>query len=831
MKKKSSAFFCFLLILATLLTSCLAGTDTPSASTETGTSETTEIMSSAEITETDALTSEAATSVQTTEAQTSAAQETTGATEPTVPESPDPFPGISSLLYYENFESYGTISSTSSTVSALGWSIQNTSDGAYKDSTADYSIVSHNGSNQLYVSNNKSGAADSYIMLLSKSQFGFFHKFNYTIQYDIEYADAGDNSRYITLVSEYSGSFYDSFHFRNGGYADNQCHAYGSWYTYDDSTSTNYAANKSSTSKYSIAYKLLGKYYDGTQLFKGISVSVRYVMDWENGIRVYMRVNTPGYNSTGKWILVSEYSAASSAAEFLTPNAGNGAVVLKTGTTQNGYIDNIIIWRGTGSEPADKTSALLSSRTSGHSYLSISGVETCIYTGKTRENVENTKWLLDGVPVYSGGILYGVAYKCGQGYTLSSFNPDNDSLMQLISSTTQTQFASYLSKLSSSGYTQDYYYTCENNIYASYYNGYNRVYTYYTAASKTARVILDRSSDCSVTDFSYSYTKKKGDTTIIYQYGLPMNEAGVNIANNSEQKIDCGMMYVIKLADNSVVIIDGGGYQQFDTAEIDGFMSFLQNVTGAGENGKIRIAGWYITHCHSDHFAGLCLFIKKYSSRLNVERIFFNFPSVYTNDATLSGHKSNYQKLLSYIKTYLNSDITFLKLHTGEVIQLADVSFQVLFTHEDIVDNVTASTGISGDFNNSCTVLRITFDGKTFMLLGDINRPAMTIIMNNYTSNTLKADVVQLAHHVINNVSELYKVIQAPVVFVPQSPNGSTLNTTRQTAFNTAMQYVKNNMLYYASKGTYGISADSGTLSLVFTDKVYGGAYTTAWGW
>jgi hypothetical protein len=107
----------------------------------------------------------------------------------------------------------------------------------------------------------------------------------------------------------------------------------------------------------------------------------------------------------------------------------------------------------------------------------------------------------------------------------------------------------------------------------------------------------------------------------------------------------------------------------------------------------------------------------------------------------------------------------------------------------------------------------------------------MNVLIQNYTAATLKADLVQLAHHVINDLSELYNIIQAPVMFVPQSPNGSIINTTRQSSFYTAKSYIKNDMYYYASKGTYGLSVVNDSLSLTFNDKVYGGAYITDWGW
>ena len=38
-----------------------------------------------------------------------------------------------------------------------------------------------------------------------------------------------------------------------------------------------------------------------------------------------------------------------------------------------------------------------------------------------------------------------------------------------------------------------------------------------------------------------------------------------------------------------------------------------------------------------------------------------------------------------------------------------------------------------------------------------------------HTRKALKADAVQMAHHVMNDVSNLYNVVSAEVVFIPQS--------------------------------------------------------------
>ncbi len=770
-----------------------------------------------------------------------------------------PTPTGERLIYFEGFDSVAASSDTATTLSSLGWVKDTTSNGAYANNSSAYSIVDHGGSRRLYIENNKGGATDSYVIVLSSALMGKFHEQNYTYQYDVEYADAGNAKRYIVLVSEYNGQYYNSFHFRNGGNGNNQVHINGSWLTYDADGEL-FAAG---TGAKSIAKKLLDR-DDSTSdsVFAGVDVSIRYVVDWENGNSVYMRVNSEGYANTGKWILVSKSSPSGNGSSQWSPASGGAAIVLKTGTTQNGYIDNITIWEGTGDEPADKSSPLIRSTDkvcSGHNYSgtgSCSDPNVCIYCGElsdkntghsfaaisgvgdkrctvcsTLESSHKAGFALPTLPVYSGGSAAKALYAAGHGIDDPSFDKDSDSPMLIISKTNAQQFTSYVATLKTYGMTEVYNYACDGNLYVELKNGDEFVYTYFTASVGETRIIIDAHSELSPSEFGYTYEKKAGDTTIFYQYGVPMNEAGVNISNNDEKKIDCGMMYVMKLADNSVMVLDGGGYQQFDAAQIDGFMSFLRNITGTPSGQKIKIAAWYMSHGHSDHFAGFCLFIKKYNAELDFDRIMFNFPSANSPNATLAGGRSNYKKLIGYIDKYLSDDgIKYIKLHTGQVIQLADVSLRVIYTHEDIVDPTNASSEISSDYNNSSAVLRIEFDGKSIMFLGDINKPAMNVIIANNKAESLKCDIVQLAHHVINDLSKLYNITQAPVVLVPQSPNGAVLNNTRKAAMDAAKKYLKNDMLFYASLETTGLAVQNGEVVKVFEAPVHGGKYGN-WSW
>ena len=238
-----------------------------------------------------------------------------------------------------------------------------------------------------------------------------------------------------------------------------------------------------------------------------------------------------------------------------------------------------------------------------------------------------------------------------------------------------------------------------------------------------------------------------------------------------------------------------------------------------------------LTHGHSDHMSGFLLFVKKYHNNIKLERLFYNFPSANSPTEILSGARGTYTKLVSYINQYFKDDgFVYIKTHTGQEFKLADITINVFYTHEDLVNPTTALSEVANDYNNSSSVLKITIDGKILMFYGDINKPAMNVIIANNSDASLKCDIVQLAHHVINDLSTIYNKNKAPVVLVPQSPNGATLNSTRRAAMNAAKKYVQDDMLFYASEGTVGLQVIDGKITKVFTAPVHGGAYGS-WSW
>ena len=450
-----------------------------------------------------------------------------------------------------------------------------------------------------------------------------------------------------------------------------------------------------------------------------------------------------------------------------------------------------------------------------------------------KEIPSTSGWGIESIPAFDGGTNSRTVYSAGQGLVDATFPEALNSDMMVISETDTEMFYRYCGKLEENGYCEVFSNECDGNLFREFYGEAGYVYVYYVSAKKVTNVILDKNSTVSPEQFGYSYDKMPGDTTVLYQYGLPQiqeivpynDEIGFFVATDGTQWIDCGMCYIIRLADGAIVIIDGGSYHQFDEAQIDGMMRFMREITGTGENEKIRIAGWFITHIHSDHMSGMALFFKKYGSNFTLERIFCNFPTVGNK---FGGYKT-VGKFIEYLHQYLGTEFEFLKVHTGQVFSLADVSFDIIYTHEDCVWPLTGASVFGYDTNNTCTVVKVTFDDCSFMVLGDINDVASAIILRNNSDETLKADIVQVAHHTINNLSVLYSHIQPNVAFVPASRATASYGDRKQM-MEELQKMIDEGMIFYSGDGTFGISVIDGKIGKVYEHPVDGGPYE-GWDW
>ena len=377
----------------------------------------------------------------------------------------------------------------------------------------------------------------------------------------------------------------------------------------------------------------------------------------------------------------------------------------------------------------------------------------------------------------------------------------------MISGTTASEFSAYLERLESYDYHTETLTEIDGNLYACMSNMLRRVYVYYTASEQTVRVIDD---GLSVSAKRFSYTTPVGeyqnDGAMFWLYGLNMAEYPK--PDNSPYP-NCGQLQIIRCADNSVILIDGGTAVQSDAAQLD---AFLHQITGKTSDETVTVSCWYITHVHSDHMGGVYQLLNQYSSKYDLQRLLVNTPMV-------SQYKDAATDMAKSIASMLNAKYPAcmeLKAHAGQVIQLSDVTLQVLFTHEDlcnmngtlsmtekgITDEGEWETWTYSDFNNTGTVAKLSANGMSMMVLGDANTSVERVMVTSFSAHTLKCDMVQVAHHGINRLTDIYRLVNAPIALIPQTEQDMTNNPRRTKILAEIQKYSTD--LYYS--GEYGLT-------------------------
>ena len=164
--------------------------------------------------------------------------------------------------------------------------------------------------------------------------------------------------------------------------------------------------------------------------------------------------------------------------------------------------------------------------------------------------------------------------------------------------------------------------------------------------------------------------------------------------------------------------------------------------------------------------------------------------------------------------TQLFPKCMLFKPHTGDKLQLADVTIEILHTHEDLVDPINGKSSIpSTGFNDSSMVARFSTEGMSMLILGDAS-DLTAQSMPTYYSDYLKSDIVQLAHHVANELPEVYEAVKAKYVFAPTCPERLTNgNAASDKKYARTMEIVRK----YAMREFFSGSADK-TVGLAYRD-------------
>lgn len=327
------------------------------------------------------------------------------------------------------------------------------------------------------------------------------------------------------------------------------------------------------------------------------------------------------------------------------------------------------------------------------------------------------------------------------GAATSTYTAGDGSILYTYTGKTRSDLHRFGTLLQAWGWTLTSHQSVNNDtsVFETYQKG-NEVYHLYCTADKPDRLRVAYSDHANLPE-SPEGTTGAFETAVV-QLNLPLTAA--NEYSN-------GMGYVVRLADGTFLIFDGGYVEQADQ-----IWNTLVKLHGSEDGVVIR--AWCLTHAHGDHYGVLDQFSQTYAKRLTLER-FIALP-VNASDASDPFFNTGLQTTI--LPRYDGAVLTVP--HTGMVFRFCNLILEILYTaDEHLIDG--KSDGF--DFNSSGTVYRLSGDGDSMLFLGD----AMNDVTSRLTAiwgTALESNLVQVSHHGVGNSPvEFYESLHATVLFYP----------------------------------------------------------------
>lgn len=213
-----------------------------------------------------------------------------------------------------------------------------------------------------------------------------------------------------------------------------------------------------------------------------------------------------------------------------------------------------------------------------------------------------------------------------------------------------------------------------------------------------------------------------------------------------------GMCFVFRLSNGKFFIIDSGigGVSSYSSATW--LYNTLKELAGTDE---IVVAGWLITHIHSDHLGGLVDIARGYCCKksdgskttLNIKNKITIEQLIHNDTTSAIAEARDCADRITWINEVIEAFNvkSVIKAHPGQVLHFADARVTVLASQDvnlDVVDTID-------NVNEFSVATRVEFNGKSILFPGDaeVNQNAfMATVYNTH----LKSDFLQVTHHGYN---------------------------------------------------------------------------------
>ena len=206
--------------------------------------------------------------------------------------------------------------------------------------------------------------------------------------------------------------------------------------------------------------------------------------------------------------------------------------------------------------------------------------------------------------------------------------------------------------------------------------------------------------------------------------------------------------YLIVTKNEKLIMIDGG--QFFDN---DVVSELLHKY-------KCEVDYWFITHPHDDHI-GAAINIMKYNPEIKIKHFCFSFPNI-------SWIQDKADRGLDDVNapTYTSE---FLQLVADNSIDVIEIAGGDLFDVDGIRIKVINDLLLcdSNPLNEASMVIKVFTANKSILFLGDAGPQLGKYLLDSHYDD-LKSDIVQMAHHGQNGVTEdVYQVIDPEICLWP----------------------------------------------------------------
>ena len=234
--------------------------------------------------------------------------------------------------------------------------------------------------------------------------------------------------------------------------------------------------------------------------------------------------------------------------------------------------------------------------------------------------------------------------------------------------------------------------------------------------------------------------------------GLPAGKTGFPLCRDEGKSLLCQlnqatptqmMSYIIRTRQGRLIVVDGG-----NAGDAPALLSGLKALWR--EPGRPVVEAWFLTHLHSDHLDAFIEIMTKSGSDVAVRNVYAHVPPRAVLDSVKGAEKREVDRLEQALRALPEG-----LLHTvraGEVLRVDDLTFDILYVPDQVE--------LANPINNSSLVFRMDAGGQTVLFTGDVGRETSARLVQRYGAR-LQSDIVQMAHHGQNGVTEaFYRAVQ-----------------------------------------------------------------------